>query len=178
MLAGKRVMMIAAMATNRVIGRGNDIPWKIPGEQRRFRELTLDRLVVMGRKTFESIGKPLPRRDLLVLSSRPDAVSGARVAESFDDAVAMIRDDRRTDVVIGGGQRIYTMFLPYADLVYLTEIDLYPSGDAFFPELPERFALVDSIAVPGDVNYAFNTYANVELERSDTAGMPVSTGGR
>ena len=170
MLAGKHVAIVAAMAANRVIGLENDIPWKIPGEQTRFRALTLDRLVVMGRKTFESIGKPLPRRDVLVLSSRPDAVSGARAVESFDDAVAAIRDDRRMDVVIGGGQQIYTMFLPYADLVYLTEIDLYPSGDAFFPLLPELFALVDSIDVRGDVSYAFNTYASVQPQADGAAG--------
>lgn len=66
MLAGKRVVLIAAMAANRVIGLGNDIPWRIPGEQKRFRELTMNQLVVMGRRTFESIGKPLPGRDLLV----------------------------------------------------------------------------------------------------------------
>lgn len=96
MLAGKRVVLVAAMAANRVIGLGNDIPWRIPGEQKRFRELTMNQLVVMGRRTFESIGK-----------------------------------------------------LPYADPVYLTEIDLHPPGDAFFSELPERFSLKDSVDVPG-----------------------------
>lgn len=164
MLAGKRVVLVAAMAANRVIGLGNDIPWKIIGEQKRFRELTLNQLVVMGRKTFESIGKPLPGRDVLVLSSRSNAVTGTSIVGSFDEAAGIIGADPRKEVLVAGGEQIYSMFMPYADLVYLTEIDLYPAGDAFFPELPEGFALVDSIDVAGETRYAFNTYVNAHLQ--------------
>jgi dihydrofolate reductase len=159
MLAGKRVVLVAAMAANRVIGLGNDIPWRIPGEQKRFRELTMNQLVVMGRRTFESIGKPLPGRDLLVLSSGASRLGTVRTVKSFEEVTAAVNDDPREDIFVGGGQQVYTMFMPYADLVYLTEIDLHPPGDAFFPELPERFSLADSVDVPGEIRYTFNTYA-------------------
>ncbi|MDD1790430.1 dihydrofolate reductase [Burkholderia gladioli] len=147
------------MAANRVIGLGNDIPWRIPGEQKRFRELTMNQLVVMGRRTFESIGKPLPGRDLLVLSSGAAEFAGARTVNSLAEVTAALGDDPRDVVFVGGGQQVYAMFMPYADCIYLTEIDLHPAGDAFFPELPERFSLVDTVAVPGEIRYAFNTYA-------------------
>ncbi len=159
MLARKRVVLVAAMAANRVIGLGNDIPWRIPGEQKRFRELTMNQLVVMGRRTFESIGKPLPGRDLLVLSSGTSRLGTVRTVKSFAEVTAAVNNDPREAIFVGGGQQVYAMFMPYADVVYLTEIDLRPPGDAFFPEIPERFSLADSVDVPGEIRYTFNTYA-------------------
>ncbi|MFM0273736.1 dihydrofolate reductase [Paraburkholderia aspalathi] len=120
------------MAANRVIGFGNDIPWRIPGKQKRFRELTMNQLVVLGRRTFESIGKPLPGRDLLVLSSGTGRLGNVRTVKSFAEAAAAVGDDPREDVFVGGGQQVYVMFMPYADRVHLTEINLRPHGDAFF----------------------------------------------
>ncbi|CAG9195244.1 Dihydrofolate reductase type A13 [Burkholderia gladioli] len=160
MLAGKQIVMVAAMAANRVIGFGKDIPWTIPGEQKRFRELTMGQLLVMGRLTFESIGRPLPGRDVVVLSSRDEALAGARRAACFEALVDIIRDDPRERVLIGGGQQIYERFLPFADVVHLTEIDLQVPGDTFFPTLPARFTAVDRVEIDGAVAHAFVTYAS------------------
>ncbi|MBB2984562.1 dihydrofolate reductase/dihydrofolate reductase (trimethoprim resistance protein) [Paraburkholderia tropica] len=130
----------------------------------------MNQFVVMGRRTFESIGKPLPGRDLLVLSSGASTSGAVRTVKSFEEVTAAVHDDPREDIFIGGGQQVYTMFMPYADLVYLTEIDLHPPGDAFFPELPERFSLKDSVDVPGEIRYAFNTYAVASAHEDRSLG--------
>lgn len=153
MLNGKRISMVAAMGRNRVIGMGNDIPWKIPGEQRHFRQLTEGQLVVMGRRTYESIGRPLPNRDLLVIGSVPVVAPRTTTCTSMEQATGMIARDARDEVFIAGGEQIYRLFLPYADRIYLTEVDLAPTGDARFPELPAGFVCVDEEAVEGPVSY-------------------------
>src|SRR6202012_3651810 len=123
MLNGKRISMVAAMAMNRVIGAANDIPWKAPGEQRRFRELTEGHLVVMGRRTYESIGRPLPNRDVLVIGTQAVATELAAACHSLLDASERIADDPREEVFIAGGEKIYRLFLPYTDMIYVTEVD-------------------------------------------------------
>ncbi|WP_366931859.1 dihydrofolate reductase [Paraburkholderia xenovorans] len=82
-----------------------------------------------------------------------------RTVKSFAEVTAAVNNDPREAIFVGGGQQVYAMFMPYADVVYLTEIDLRPPGDAFFPEIPERFSLADSVDVPGEIRYTFNTYA-------------------
>ncbi|HEY1997809.1 dihydrofolate reductase [Paraburkholderia sp.] len=159
MLNGKRIAMVAAMARNRVIGAANDIPWKVPGEQRRFRELTEGHLVVMGRRTYDSIGRPLPRRDILVLSSRVVEAERVLTCHTFDEAATIIAHDSRDEIFIAGGEQVYRLFLPYADTLYLTEIDLDPAGDALFPELPAGFTCVERTDVSGPTAYTFFTYA-------------------
>lgn len=162
MLNGKKISMVAAMAKNRVIGRANDIPWKIPGEQQRFRQLTEGYLVVMGRRTYESIGRPLPNRDVLVIGSQ--AITGERVSScgTLQDALAIIASDPRDEIFIAGGEQIYRLFLPYADTVYLTEIDLEPAGDTVFPDLPADFRCTEKIAVSGPTHHAFLTWRREE----------------
>ncbi|QDQ81630.1 dihydrofolate reductase [Paraburkholderia megapolitana] len=160
MLNGKRVSMVAAMGRNRVIGMGNDIPWKIPGEQRHFRQLTEGQLVVMGRRTYESIGRPLPDRDLLVVGSVPVIAPRTMTCTSMEQVTNAIARDARDEVFIAGGEQIYRLFLPYADTVYLTEVDLAPAGDARFPELPASFVCVDEEIVEGPVNYVRRTLTN------------------
>ncbi|MEQ5843103.1 dihydrofolate reductase [Paraburkholderia acidicola] len=159
MLSGKRVSMVAAMGRNRVIGMGNDIPWKIPGEQRRFRHLTEGQLVVMGRRTYESIGRPLPNRDVLVIGSVPIVAPRVTTCASMEQATAVIARDARDEVFIAGGEQIYRLFLPYADRVYLTEVDLAPEGDARFPELPAGYVCLDEVMVEGPVGYVHRTLA-------------------
>jgi dihydrofolate reductase len=159
MLNGKRISMVAAMAKNRVIGAANDIPWKVPGEQQHFRRLTEGQLVVMGRRTYESIGRPLPNRDILVMG-RQRAASAARVSScgTLQEAIERIASDPREEVFIAGGEQIYRLFLPYADTVYLTVIELEPAGDARFPELPDTFHCTERVAVDGPIPYAFFTW--------------------
>jgi dihydrofolate reductase len=158
MLNGKRISMVAAMAMNRVIGAANDIPWKAPGEQRRFRELTEGHLVVMGRRTYESIGRPLPKRDVLVIGSQVIEAERVSTCRSLDEAARIIADDARTEIFIAGGEQIYKLFLPYADTLYLTEVAVEPVGDAVFPELPADFECIERVEVSAEPAYTFLTY--------------------
>jgi dihydrofolate reductase len=130
---GKRVVMVAAVARNGVIGDGPDIPWKLPGEQALFKELTLGHTLVMGRTTYDSIGRPLPGRTTIVLTRSPDwSADGVLVSHDLPAALALA-DTLRGDVVIAGGGQVYAAALPLADEQVLTEVDLSPEGDAFYP---------------------------------------------
>jgi dihydrofolate reductase len=158
MLNGKTISMIAAMAKNRVIGAANDIPWRVPGEQRRFRQLTEGHLVVMGRRTYESIDRPLPNRDVLVIGRQSIAADRVSTCTTLQSALEIIANDSREEVFIAGGEQIYRQFLPYADTVYLTELDLEPAGDTTFPDLPTDFHCAERVDVSGPTNYTFFTY--------------------
>jgi len=132
-----RVCLIAAVARNKVIGRDNRIPWRLPEDLKHFRKLTLGHAVIMGRKTFESIvafsGKPLPGRDNIVITrSRDWSVTGCRITYSLDDALAAVPQGR--DAFVIGGAEIYSLALPLASRLYMTEIGRDFEGDAFFPE--------------------------------------------
>jgi dihydrofolate reductase len=162
MFKGKTISMIAAMARNRVIGLANDIPWKVPGEQQRFRQLTEGHLVVMGRRTYESIGRPLPNRDILVIGRQPVTAERVSTCTTLQEALEVIANDSRQEVFIAGGEQIYRLFLPYADTVYLTELDLEPEGDTTFPELPADFHCSERVDVSGPTNYRFLTYRRTE----------------
>ncbi|HEY5974411.1 MAG TPA: dihydrofolate reductase [Geobacteraceae bacterium] len=129
------VSLIAALAANRVIGRANAIPWDLPADRCRFRELTMGHLLIMGRRTWESIGRPLPGRQTIVVSRQPDyQVAGTRVAHSLAEALAMAEGEG--EVFICGGGHLYIEALPLSDRLYLTELVTVIEGDTFFPELP------------------------------------------
>jgi dihydrofolate reductase len=119
------VSLIAALARNRVIGRENQLPWRLPEDLKRFKALTMGHPVLMGRKTSESIGKPLPGRLNLVVS---------RAGLSFDDALSKARDSGTDELFVIGGAQIYEKALPLADRMYLTLIDSDVEGDAYFPQ--------------------------------------------
>ncbi|MCQ0034620.1 dihydrofolate reductase [Burkholderia glumae] len=155
---GKTISMIAAMAKNRVIGAANDIPWRVPGEQQRFRKLTEGHLVVMGRRTYESIGRPLPNRDVLVIGRQSIAAERVSTCITLQGALEVITNDSRQEVFIAGGAQIYRLFLPYADTVYLTVRDLEPTGDATFPDLPVDFHCTEKVDVSGPTSYTVFTY--------------------
>lgn len=126
------VSLVAAVARNGVIGRDNDLPWRLPDDLRRFKEITLGKPVVMGRRTFESIGRPLPGRENRVVSRRAGfTASGCSVFSSLHEALAGIEGEV---MVIGGGQ-VYAEALPLAQRLYLTEVDAEVEGDARFPAL-------------------------------------------
>ena len=127
------ISMVAAMAANRVIGRNNKMPWHLPADLKHFKQVTLGKPVVMGRKTFESIGRVLPgRRNIVISRSEPVDAKGAEWVKSLSDALALLKGAEEV-MIIGGGE-IYRQCLPMASRLYLTEIDLTTEGDAFFPD--------------------------------------------
>ncbi len=131
-ISGRRVALIAAVARNGIIGAGNRLPWHLPEDLSHFRTLTSGHTVIMGRKTWESIGKPLPNRQNIVVSRQAGlCLDGASVAHSLEEALAMaVRPD---PVFVIGGEALYRAALPLAVLLYLTEIERDFHGDARFP---------------------------------------------
>ncbi|MBK7722967.1 MAG: dihydrofolate reductase [Austwickia sp.] len=142
---GYRVTVVAAYARNRVIGAGGRMPWHVPEDLRHFKALTMGHPVVMGRRTFEAIGRPLPGRSTVVLThDRHAAVDGVLVchslAEALDAAAGLPGGD---DVMVIGGAQVYRQALPVADRLELSEIPGSPEGDAHFPEIdPAAWKLV------------------------------------
>jgi dihydrofolate reductase len=137
-VARPAIALIVAMARNRVIGAGNRLIWKLSSDQKRFRALTWGKPLIMGRKTFDSIGKPLPGRETIVVTRDPAfAPTGVRVAHDVDAALALaekIADEMKADaIMVAGGGEIYRQTIERADWLYLTEVDLTPEGDAHFP---------------------------------------------
>ena len=129
--------LVVAVAENDVIGRGNQLPWRLPADLRHFKALTLGHPVLMGRKTYESIGKPLPNRTTLVLSRSPREISGVRVISSLAE-IDLAHETR--EVYICGGAEIYAQALPLCSDLYLTLVKRAVAGDRFFPPFEEQFA--------------------------------------
>ena len=129
--------MIVARARNGVIGRGNALPWRLPEDMAHFKRTTMGHPVIMGRKTWESIGRPLPGRRNIVVTREPSwQAAGAERAASVEDAIALCGDVPEAFVI--GGARIYVDAMPYVDAVVATEIDRDIDGDVYFPEMDER----------------------------------------
>ncbi|MFD1396685.1 dihydrofolate reductase [Kroppenstedtia eburnea] len=133
------IRLIVAYAKHRVIGRKGQMPWHLPNDLKHFKETTTGHTIVMGRKTYESIGKPLPRRRNVVLTANRhfQAPKGVEVIHSPREVAQL------GDVFIIGGAQLYEQFLPLADRLYITEIDLETEGDTFFPEWdPQEFRII------------------------------------
>ncbi len=129
-----RIALIAAMAENRVIGRENALPWRLSGDLQHFKSLTMGKPVIMGRNTYESIGKPLPGRlNIVITGDTAYAAPGCRVAHSVEQALAAARD--HDEVMIIGGARLYEQMLQRADRLYLTLVRAEVEGDTLFPRL-------------------------------------------
>ncbi|ACA15618.1 Dihydrofolate reductase [Methylobacterium sp. 4-46] len=143
-----RVTLIAAVARNGVIGRDNDLAWRLRGDLRRFRALTMGKPVVMGRRTWDSIGRPLPGRRVIVMTRDPGwSAPGVETAAGWDAVLALVGEAE--EVMVAGGAQIYALTLPLADRIELTEVAAAPEGDARFPEIPAgRFREVASEAHP------------------------------
>lgn len=146
-----QISLVAAMARDRVIGKDNQMPWHLPEELKYFKQLTMGKPMIMGRRTFESIGRPLPGRDNIVITSCPSMPEGVIVARSIADALAAAGDAQEV-MIIGGGE-IYRQFLPQATRLYLTHIDLDIDGDTRFPsyrELTQDWQETELRKHPGD----------------------------
>ncbi len=134
-----KISIIVAMAKNRVIGRDNDMPWHLPADLQHFKKTTLDKPIIMGRKTYESIGRPLPKRHNIIISRNADySVEGCDVVGSFEEAIKIAGDV--DELFIIGGGFLYEQTIDKADRLYLTFIDLDVEGDTLFPEY-EHLAL-------------------------------------
>ncbi|WP_323951197.1 type 3 dihydrofolate reductase [Aeromonas caviae] len=133
------ISMIAAMAHDRVIGLDNQMPWHLPADLAHFKRVTLGKPVLMGRKTFESIGRPLPGRRNLVISRNSDyRADGVEVIDSVEAALALLADSDVAELMVIGGGHLYGQLLPRADRLYLTRIDLAVEGDTRFPAFDEN----------------------------------------
>lgn len=164
----QELVLIAAMARNRVIGNAGDMPWHLPADLGHFKSVTKGCPVVMGRKTFESIGFALPgRRNIVVSRSRPDLPDGVVVGAGLDEALALA--DAERVMVIGGGQ-IYRAALPRADRLELTFIDALIDGDTVFPDWsPAEWHLMRMRVRPADAtNEHAMTFATFERVHSRT----------
>jgi dihydrofolate reductase len=150
-----RVTLIAAVGENGVIGQGNALPWHLPADLQRFKRLTTGHTIVMGRKTWESIGQPLPRRRSIVISRTPDfQPAGVTVVPSLVQALEIARD--ASEVFVIGGSRVFEAALPLTDRLELTRVHGNPPGDVFFPQLDfSEWTLVAEEKHPADERHAY-----------------------
>lgn len=157
------ISIIVAVAANGVIGDNNSLLWHISEDLRNFKRITSGHPVVMGRKTFESLGRPLPNRTNVVVSRTVTEIEGCRVAASLDEAIAMFPEDE--EVFIIGGAQIYAQALDAADKIYLTRVEHDYEGDTSFPEWDAtRWRLTSREAFPRGEKYPY-PFAFEEYER-------------
>ncbi|WP_419812251.1 dihydrofolate reductase [Bacterioplanoides sp.] len=167
-----KLSLIVALAQNHVIGRDNKLPWYLPNDLKYFKQVTLGKPVIMGRKTYESIGKPLPGRTNIIITRQTDyqpagASDSVKVVESLQAAQALAESialiDGQSEAMIIGGAEIYTLALPLVDRMYLTEVHADVEGDAYFPQFERQgwhqVAGEDfSAEGPNPYDYSFNVY--------------------
>jgi len=159
----KSITLIAAMGKNRAIGMNGRMPWHIPAELQHFKKTTMGKTIVMGRKTWQAIGRPLPGRQNIVVSRNPDfQAKGVDSATSLDDAAAKSESD---EVMIIGGGQLYALALPLAKRLVLTLIDIEPEADTWFPEWSEQeWSQTSEKHYPVDENNKL-AYRIIELNR-------------
>lgn len=161
------ISLIVAAAENDVIGRQNDLPWRLSADLRRFKELTMGHAIVMGRKTYESIGRPLPGRRMIVVTRQPGyAAEGVEVAGDMQVAVDLAAARGETELFIIGGAEIFAHFLPRADRLYWTRVHAAVDGDVRFPAFDRNdWRLVESVRHEADAKnehpYSFELYERV-----------------
>lgn len=139
------IKILVACDENRVIGKDNQLIWHLPADLKRFKSLTTGHVILMGRKTYESIGKPLPNRTTIVITRQADfQAEGTITAHSVEEAILKAKSLSREDIFIVGGAEIYTVSMALADQILLTQLHDIFEGDAFFPEIsPETWEIVD-----------------------------------
>ena len=158
------ISMIAAIGENGVIGRDGGLPWHISGDLKLFKKITMGKPIIMGRKTWESLGRPLPGRPHVIITRDKNyGAAGVHVAHDLDQALSIAHDMalalKEREIMIIGGAEIYRLALTKVDRLYLTEVALSPDGDAFFPDIdcdqwPEKSRTVHPSS-DGEVSYSF-----------------------
>ncbi len=168
-----RLSIIAAVAENGVIGRGNDLPWHLPADLKRFKRTTMGHHLLMGRKTFESIGRPLPGRTTVVISrGQPVVPEGVLVAGSLKEAIEIADRAGGDEAFVVGGAEIFAAALEIADRIYLTRVRAEVAGDRFFPRFdPDEWKLLSSEERPADERHAYPLEFRL-FERPDGGAGP------
>lgn len=155
------IALIVAYTKNRVIGKNGIIPWDLKNEKKRFKELTTDNVVVMGRNTFEEIGKPLPNRYTIVLSKTAFyEYDNCCAVKSLSDAISLYKEKfSNKNLYIAGGSSVYAEAIPIAEKMYITEIDTVIDGDRFFPEFDSsKYSITVEGEYSEELNYRYLTY--------------------
>lgn len=156
------ISLIVAVSKNNVIGNNGIIPWKIKGEQQRFKDLTIGKTIIIGRKSFQEIGKPLPNRKTILISTTEQihtdlCTTVASLQEAFD------LTNQEDEVFVAGGGQVYKDALPFADKIYLTIIDKEIEGAVYFPQLNEtEFKKTYEERVEGEFPYTYYTYERIK----------------
>lgn len=158
------INIIVAMDKNQIIGLNNDLPWKLSGDLKYFKEITSNKIVVMGRKTYESIGKPLPNRTNIVLTKDSNLrIDGVEICNSILDILKRSYEYINEDIYIIGGSEIYKAFLPYVNRLYITMIDDEIFGDTRFPEFKDKFKQIDSSETKNEIDKKNNAKLTYEF---------------
>ncbi|WP_295769075.1 dihydrofolate reductase [uncultured Mucilaginibacter sp.] len=127
------INIVVAIATNNAIGKDNELLWHLPNDLKHFRQLTTGHSIIMGRKTYDSVGKPLPKRRNIIVTRQEINIEGCEVVHSIDEALALCKNEPEVDII--GGAEIYTQTLPLVNRIYLTIVHQDFNADAYFPQL-------------------------------------------
>lgn len=156
-----RISAIAAIGENRELGKNNQLLWHIPGELKRFKEITTGHPIIMGRKTYESIGRVLPDRTNIIISKNPEVrIEGAIIVDSLEKAIAVAKNKPGGDseIFVIGGAQIFTQSLAFTDRLYLTLVHKAFEADVYFPEYPQFTKVIEREDMQGpEFNYTFLT---------------------
>lgn len=162
------ISAIVAAAKNNVIGSGNQIPWHLPHDFKFFKRTTLNHHIIMGRKNYESIGKPLPKRTNVVITRNPFYISsGCIVVHSLTEALLVAKENGEDEAFVIGGGVIYDLAMPFLDRIYFTDIDLDVEGDVFFPTIdPDIWKEISAEPFTADeknkANMVFRVFERIE----------------
>ncbi len=161
-----KLSIIVAVAENGVIGHNNQLIWRLPEDLKMFKRLTSGHPIIMGRKTFESIGKPLPNRTSIIITKNPEfQIEGCITVHSLEEAIEAANEIEENEAFIIGGAEIYRLALPFADKIYLTEVHHAFEGDTFFPAIDkELWEEVNRTDHDIDEKHLYK-YSFVELEK-------------
>lgn len=169
------VTLIAALATNNVIGRENQVPWRLSTDLKRFKELTMGHHLIMGRKTYQSVGKPLPGRINVVITRQPGfTAEGVTVVHSLEEAIRVAEQAGESEAFIAGGAEIYAQAMHRADRMYLTRVHVDVEGDTWFPDFDDvtEWQLTDSEHFEADEKNEF-PFSFLTYERAAAAGHAI-----
>ena len=149
-----RISFVVAFDRNKVIGKNGGLPWRLPDDMKHVRELTLGKPLIMGRRTYESIGRPLPGRTSIVLTRDPGfRPAGVRVARTPDEALALAGD--APEVIVFGGAEVFRRFLPLAECIYLTQVDADVGGDTYFDFAGTDWRVLENVRHPADERHPY-----------------------